>query len=801
MPIQILGLREIVKKDGKKGIVTRFFNKGWQFAKVEEVFSEKNVLDLLKNVPEAEKYNLYFTVADCMKEREMSFQEVIPFDVDKIELKDGSLEEKRNIILKAREILASLIPGALPQNIASLWSGHGAQLFVLIEEQLLDKSVFNVYGTSYKKFCREYSRKLADAGIVHKEVDTTAFSSARLMRLPCTINRKKNLEDAESFLVGEYEPLKVPMFLEKEEVVKEHVIHDSVLRNYLKPDTKGVLTECHFLNWCKDNQNEVTEPQWYAMLSVVARLDGGHKLCHEYSNQYKGYDEHATDTKIQQALEAAGPRTCEGVDFVWGKCSGCPHYQSSEIRSPIQIKSPDYIATEATGFRPLIVDENGRTKKGPLSYSDMVKAYNRDHKYKSQVVGNGRNGILHWIYIEDYWRRIHEGDIAQWVEKVTKGEVKTHEVYEFINKLGRNNPIPANFFENAKNKYKQFMNCVLDLSTGDIYPPSPEFGITHVVPHVYNKEMKCPSWDKFLMDVTEEDENKVRILNEFVGYCLFSGNSWLQKALMLIGDGANGKSVFMHIVKELIGKENCASIKIKNIGKEDSIAQLGGKLVNICGEVSFDAFRDSADFKELVEGGTFTGRLQYEVPRDVIIYTKFIMACNEAPRVYDQSHGFARRLLVIVFNREFTPETEGHDPFIKEKLEREIPGIINRVSDAYKELVERGYFDEPTKLKLEKDMFLNSSNGVTEFVNEYFEKSNDDEEFLKSSIIQEMANQYAEIMNVDPRMFSTRRIAAEFKRKFRVKGSNTKKVKGKVYRGYCGIKPKPDTDIEVEDNF
>lgn len=801
MPIQVLGLRDFFnKKTGKKQKTTRFYNKGWGFPKIEDVFVEGNILQLLKNVPEDDQWNLYFTVADCLAEREMTFQEAIPFDVDWVELVSDTVEEKCAVTLKARSILAELIPGAAPQNVAALWSGHGIQLFVLIEDQILSKSDFLVYQNDYKRLCVEFSRKLKEAGVIHRDVDTTVFSAARIMRLPFTINRKENCEDTRSFLVGEYAAHRFPMFLKKEQEKKEHIIHDSVLKTYLKPDTKGVVAECHFLNWCKDNQEEVTEPQWYSMLSVVARLDEGPKLCHEYSNKYSRYNEHETDTKIQQALDAAGPRTCEGIDSIWGKCSGCPHYQSSEIRSPIQIKSADYIATEATGFRPIVMDENGRAKKGPISYSDMVKAYNRDHKYKSQVVGNGRNGVLHWIYTDDHWKRIHEGGIAQWVEKVTKGDVKTHEVLEFINKLARNNPISTNFFEDAKSKYKQFRNCVLDLSTGEMYPPSPEFGITHVVPHVYNKDMKCPQWDQFLMDVTENDEEKVKTLNEYIGYCLFSASSWLQKALALVGDGANGKSVFMHIVKELIGAENSASIKIKNIGKEDSIAQLGGKLVNICGEVSYDAFRDSADFKELVEGGTFTGRLQYEVPRDVIIHTKFIMACNEVPRVYDQSKGFARRLLVARFDREFTPETEGHDPFIKEKLEREIPGIINRVSDSYKDLLKRGYFDAPPNMEEEKDAFLNSSNGVTEFVNEYFEKG-EKEDFLENSHIRQMADQYAEIMNVDPRMFTAKRIAAEFRRKFKIKTSCTRKIKGKVSRGYLGVRPKPDTDIEIEDNF
>ena len=338
--------------------------------------------------------------------------------------------------------------------------------------------------------CKKFSKYLLEKGIKHKDVDTSVFSSARLMRLPFTINRKEGSPDTDSLLAGDFSLQKIPLFLEEEEVNKSHVLHDSVLKNYTKPDTRGVLAECNFIKWCKDNQNDVTEPQWYAMLSVVSRLEDGQKLCHDFSSQYHGYDEHATDTKIQQSLEAAGPRTCEGIDFVWGKCSGCVHFNSNTIRSPIQIKSEGFISTESTGFRTMQMDKEGKLKKGNLHYGDMVKAYVRDHKYKSQIVGNGRNGILHWIYSDDYWKRIHEGDIAHWAEKVTRGDIKNHEIGEFIGKLGRSKPVSNDFFEISRTKYKQFINCVMELKTGEIFPPGPEYGITHVVPHIYNKELE-----------------------------------------------------------------------------------------------------------------------------------------------------------------------------------------------------------------------------------------------------------------------------------------------------------------------
>lgn len=801
MPIQILGLRDYVSKHGKKGKATRFFNKGWHVANIEDVFRPTKIQKILESIPKQEQWNLYFTVADCIKERELESQIAIPFDVDWVEYSETS--SKEDITLRIRKILAEIIglkvSSLCEENIACLWSGHGVQLFVFLEESFIDKKVFDEYAVSYKRLCKLFASKLKEHGIVFRDVDTTVFSHARLMRLPYTINRKEGHEDTDSFLVGDFRPAYVPMFLEKEVLKKDHVLNDTVLRSYPKPDTKGVLSGCDFLKWCKLNQNQVTEPQWYAMLSIVARLDSGNTLCHEYSREYAGYDEHATDTKIEQALSSAGPRTCEGVDSIWGKCSGCPHYQSNDLKSPILIKSDEYIATEGQGFRRLILGKDGSQKPGKLEYGDLLKAFIRDFSYKSQVVSEGVNGAILWKYEGDHWQRLYRGDIAAWVEKKTNGAVSSSEILEFIGKVTRCQMLDAAFFEESTLNYKQFKNCVLDMRSGEVLVPAPELGILNVIPHIYNRDAECPKWDKFLSDVCTGDIDKVRILNEFLGYVLFSDRNWIAKALMLIGSGGNGKSVYIDVVKAIVGDDNCTSIRMEQLNHEYSVASLDNKLLNACGEVSYKALRDTSGFKDMVSGGKLMGRATYEPMRPCNIRAKFILSCNEIPTVYDQSLGFGRRPLVVNFNARFD-NAEGCDPHLTEKLIAETPGIINKALRSYRDLQERkGFYEGETTLQ-EKEAFLRGANDISEFVAAYFEKGSGDD-FIKCSVILDMAKQYCANENIDERQFHGRRIASEFKKRFGVEGSRCKKVAKEVYRVYFGIRVKDDIDLDVNEEF
>lgn len=800
MPIQILGLRDYVSKQGKKGKAARFFNKNWHLSKIEDVFSQVKVKKLLETIPESDHWNLYFTVADCIKERELESQIAIPFDVDWVEYSETSTKEL--VALQTRKILAEIISLKVPEireeNIACLWSGHGVQLFVLLEESFIDKKVFDEYSVSYKRLCKLFSSKLKENGVVFRDVDTTVFSHARLMRLPYTINRKEGHEDTESFLVGDFSPAYLPMFLEKEILRKDHVLNDTVLKSYPKPDTKGVLAGCDFLKWCRSNQNQVTEPQWYAMLSIVARLESGNTLCHEYSKEYAGYDEHATDTKIEQALSSAGPRTCEGVDAVWGKCSGCSHYQSNDIKSPVLIKSDDYIATEGQGFRRLVLGKDGSQKPGKLEYGDLLKAFIRDFRYKSQVVSEGMNGAILWKYEDDHWSRLYRGDIAAWAEKKTNGAVSSSEVLEFVGKVTRCQMLDADFFENSVINYKQFKNCVLDMRTGEVLPPAPELGVVNVIPHVYNKDAVCPQWDKFLDDVCVQDVDKVRILNEFLGYILFSDRNWIAKALMLLGSGGNGKSVYIDVVKAIVGDENCTSIRMEQLSHEYSVASLDNKLLNACGEVSYKALRDTSGFKDMVSGGKLMGRATYEPMRPCNIRAKFILSCNEIPTVYDQSIGFGRRPLVVNFNARFD-NAEGCDPHLTEKLIAETPGIINKALKSYRDLYERKGFYESEATLREKEEFLRGSNEIAEFVAAYFERGSEDE-FVKSSVILDMAKQYCANENIDERKFHSKKIAQEIYKRF-LRKSKPKKINGKVFKCYSGLYIKEDIDLDINEEY
>jgi len=100
-----------------------------------------------------------------------------------------------------------------------------------------------------------------------------------------------------------------------------------------KPDAGAILDRCAFLRHCRDDAATLPEPEWYMMLTVMARTDGGPELCHELSSSgYPGYSERETDTKIRHALGDTGPMTCERIRADFGTwCRGCRENVTSPV--------------------------------------------------------------------------------------------------------------------------------------------------------------------------------------------------------------------------------------------------------------------------------------------------------------------------------------------------------------------------------------------------------------------------------------------------------------------------------------
>ena len=709
--IQILGLREFVDKEtGEVKLYDSHFRNNWRANSVPELFA--NIDEHIANIPADQRWNMFYTLSHCEEKKGRIFvkQNIIPIDIDGI--KHGSEEQIVDCVVKTLELDKS--------KIGIVYSGNGIHILIQLPQYFEDKSFFKSHKVYYKAMCGRINQALFEQGL-QGSADTTAFSAARIFRLPNTANKKPNKKETQCLLInGNIEPLNVDLIslADLPRISEGDHVHPNAFKRFPTPDSKAVQEKCPFLVHCKENQDAVTEPQWYAMMSIVGRLEDGEKLVHDYSKDYSFYNPDSTDFKLEHALEAAGPRTCDNIDSLWDGCKDCPNF--CKITSPIQLVGEDYIRTKETGFYDVKI-KNGVAVRDKPNYDDLTKFFGSQQPFFTNSETEET-----YIFNGKFWEEIPRLMIYSFAEENFEPSPSKSMCTEFECKIKRSNLKDPDFTNTMG--LLNFENGVLNIDTFELKPHSPDYGFTYVIPYNYEEGTKCDRFDQFMKEVTQNDEEIERLLLEYMGYCISGTDPKLvQLCAILYGGGGNGKSVLLEVLRSLIGPQNCSAVGMKSIAKDTGRYPMMHKTVNISDETPTSGFLESSDFKALVSGDTVEVRRLYHNPVMWKCNTKLIFACNELPFTSDFSQGLFRRLLIIPFNARFSHEKGNLDPFIVDKLINERSGILNKILTAFKEFRARDYkFIIPSKIDEAKEDYEYMGDSVLQFVSEecFFKQGN-----------------------------------------------------------------------------
>lgn len=209
--------------------------------------------------------------------------------------------------------------------------------------------------------------------------------------------------------------------------------------------------------------------------------------------------------------------------------------------------------------------------------------------------------------------------------------------------------------------------------------------LTHQLPFEYNPEAEAPIFLKYLNEVLP-DTDKQKVLAEFIGY-VFTKGLKLERALVLYGTGANGKSVFFEVLNALLGSDNISNFAIESLTTDNnySRAKINNKLVNYTSEMNGRI--DANTFKQLVSVEPIQARLPYGEPFTIIDYAKLIFNCNELPKDTEHTHAYFRRFLIIGFDVTI-PEAQQDKTLHTKIIDNELSGIFNWVLEGLDRLLE-----------------------------------------------------------------------------------------------------------------
>jgi len=285
-----------------------------------------------------------------------------------------------------------------------------------------------------------------------------------------------------------------------------------------------------------------------------------------------------------------------------------------------------------------------------------------------------------------------------------------------------------------------FDNAIFDwelfLKTGSIKEavrqPTPDLIVFHKIPHRLRTDVEPAPIEELAQKLCPRTletfkawvGDKWPLLFEIIGFTLYPRYD-LHKAVMLVGEGSNGKSTFLRLVRHILGSWNVSSVSLQDLAdpeKRFAAAELYRKLANIYPDLPSRALKDSGRFKALTGEDAITADRKHRAPITFVNYAKLIFSTNILPEVNEDSYAFWRRWLVIEFPNQFPLDpTFFERTFTKEEVE----GIIVVSLYAIREVLKRGKFSFEDTPQDTKEVWRRRVRPVYAFVRTMLEQGYD----------------------------------------------------------------------------
>lgn len=213
---------------------------------------------------------------------------------------------------------------------------------------------------------------------------------------------------------------------------------------------------------------------------------------------------------------------------------------------------------------------------------------------------------------------------------------------------------------------------------------TPAFFSTVSLPYDWNPAAPCPRFMRFLEEVLPDEENR-EMARMLAGLLLVPDTSF-QVFFILYGGGGCGKSTFMDIIREMIGRENVCRLPLGDFTDKFKVGLLTTKLANLVDESPqlADGWHNSTSGIEsiLKEATGDRATMNYE-PKGVdadtsrLVIARCVFCQNPPlPPFVDRSDGLWRRLRVITFPNRFDNLPTRNPRLSQDIIAEELPGVL-----------------------------------------------------------------------------------------------------------------------------
>ena len=322
------------------------------------------------------------------------------------------------------------------------------------------------------------------------------------------------------------------------------------------------------------------------------------------------------------------------------------------------------------------------------------------------------NGII-YEYLDGYYQRCDH--LAKYCREKVFG-IKTTQRNEVIN-----------YIQDMKKILKKdikldpyIVNCKntrLDIRSGKCLEYDPNVIEFLRLPVTYDPSAYCADLDKMLNRVFLGDREVINLFEELLGYGLM-GHAKFAKVFLFCGNGSNGKSTVLDLLRTFAGFENCSSMGINETTSTFGKIELENKFFNIGDDIDKEVIKDTGTLKRISAGNAVTVENKGEKKYSTVLTATLIYSANEIPKSFDKTDGFYRRWTIIPFNATFSVTDEDFDPMIEEKITtpEALSYMLNMAIRGAKRLLSQGHFTEPKSVKEALEIYKSDNSTVLSWI-------------------------------------------------------------------------------------
>ena len=246
----------------------------------------------------------------------------------------------------------------------------------------------------------------------------------------------------------------------------------------------------------------------------------------------------------------------------------------------------------------------------------------------------------------------------------------------------------------------------------------------------YDPAASCQNWTKFLNEIMQGDQEKIRYLQKIAGISL-TGDTKEEAMFILYGATTrNGKSTFVETLGYMLGdyaltmRPETLAVKPNNDSRQANgdIARLKGVRFVNASEPPKRMIFDVALIKTLLGRDSITARHLHEREFEFLPVFKLVINTNYLPQILDDTVFSSGRINVVSFDCHF--EADEQDKELKNKLREneELSGILNWCIDGLR-LYRKEGLKPPEAVKTATEEYRQSSDKIGNFINEVLIKS------------------------------------------------------------------------------